>query len=132
MVGVTFAVAFAGVAALGVPAASAAPAQSERRDEALVSISAPTDLDRGDKAAIGVTVRDLETGDAIEGVRIVLQRRSFGESGWAEADRTVTDAAGRAILQGAVRPPATEFRARMPRTDDYRSARSAPVIVTAN
>ncbi|MBA3744053.1 MAG: hypothetical protein H0X00_14255, partial [Sporichthya sp.] len=49
--------------------------------------------------------------------------------GWAEAGRAVTDAAGRAILSAAVKPPTTDFKARVPGTDDHRKARSARVTV---
>ncbi len=126
------AVVFGAVLALGVPEAVAVPVGAERRSTALVSISAPIEVERGDEAVIGTTVRDLDTHAALGGARVVLQRRSGGEGGWAEADRAVTDARGQAVLSATVRPPATEFRVRMPRTDDHRAARSAPVTVSVS
>lgn len=124
------AVALGALVALALPA-DAVAARTERTP-VTVSLSAPVEVQRDTEALFGTTVRDLVTGDALAGVRIVLQRRAAGEGGWAEVDRTLTDAEGRAVLRGAVRPPATEFRARMPRTDDYASGRSAPVTVAVS
>lgn len=128
-VGLVGAVVVGSVLALGVPNAGAAPEPDDDRSEALVSISAPIEVDRGHKALFGVAVRDLSTGAPLEGMRIVLQRRSGGEGGWAEVDRSITDRYGHAVLEAAVRPSTTDFRARMPRTDDYRAARSGHVTV---
>lgn len=124
------------VATLGVPAAAAPtiPARVQiepaERTEVLVSITAPTQVERGDKANLGVTVRELDSGAPIGGSLVVLLRRAAGEAGWAEAARTVTDSAGRAILSAAVKPPSTDFKARVPGSDDHRKARSARVTVT--
>ncbi len=117
--------------ALGVPAA-AAPTATAAQDRAkiLVSITAPESVPQGQEATLGVTVRDPGSRTPVAGALVVLMRRAAGEGGWAEADRTVTDQAGRAILTAAVKPPATDFKARVPRSDDYRGGRSARVTVT--
>jgi DMSO/TMAO reductase YedYZ molybdopterin-dependent catalytic subunit len=127
------------VLALGVPAA-AAPALShataasapepDGRADVLVSITAPQQVERGEAATLGVTVRDFAVGTPVAGTLVVLLRRATGEGGWAEADRTVTDPDGRAILHAVVLPPATDFKARVPATDDHRKGRSARVTVT--
>jgi hypothetical protein len=100
------------------------------RSEVLVSISAPEQVDPGEAATLGVTVRDFDLGTPVAGALVVLLRRAAGEGGWAEADRTVTDDAGRAILHAGVKPPSTDFKARVPGSDDYRKGRSARVTVT--
>jgi hypothetical protein len=126
------------VAALGVPAAAAptAPAwvqaDAEERSEVLVSITAPTQVERGEWAAFGVTVRELGTSAPVGGTLVVLLRRAAGEGGWAEAARTITDAQGRAVLTAEVKPPATDFRARVPGGDDHRRGKSARVTVTVD
>jgi hypothetical protein len=129
------AVVLGSVLTLGVPAAAAptvsspAPAPDER-PQVLVSISAPQEVDRGATAALGVTVRDLATTAPVAGTLVILLRRAAGEGGWAEADRARTDDAGRALLHAAVKPPATDFKARVPGTEDHRGGRSARVTVT--
>jgi len=122
------------VLTLGVPAAAAptipAPAPDpDVRNDVLVSITAPQEVGRGELATLGVTVRDFTDATPLAGTLVILLRRAAGESGWAEADRTVTDAAGHAILQAGVRPPATDFKARVPGTDDHHKGRSARVTV---
>ena len=126
------------VATLGVPAAAAPTvpawvlAGPEERTDLAVSIAAPTDVERGDKADLGITVREFESGAPVAGSLVVLLRRAAGEGGWAEAARSVTDASGRAVLSATVKPPSTDFKARVPGTDDHRKGRSARVTVTVN
>ena len=121
------------VVALGVPAAATPTARdADARSRILVSITAPESVPRGENAVLGVTVRDKTTGTPVAGSLIVLLRRAAVEGGWAEADRTVTDERGRAILTAAVKPPATDFKARVPRTEDRRWGRSARVTVTVD
>jgi hypothetical protein len=103
--------------------------QLDEKSAVLVSITAPREVDPGETAALGVTVREVDSGAPVAGSLVILLRRASGETGWAEADRTVTDTAGRAVLHAAVKPPATDFRARVPGTDDHRKGRSAPVTV---
>lgn len=123
------------MATLGVPAAATPTVPSRAqidpgdRTKVLVSITAPTEVERGETAALGVTVRELKSGAPIAGSLVVLLRRAAGEGGWAEAGRSVTDDAGRAILTAAVKPPATDFKARVPGDDDRRKGRSARVTV---
>jgi hypothetical protein len=122
---------------LGVPAAAAPTVRQPGpdpavRNDVLVSISAPEHVDRGDSATLGVTVRDFDSGTPVTGTLVVLVRRAAGEGGWAEADRTVTDNAGRAILHAGVKPPSTDFKARVPGSDGYRKGRSARVTVTVS
>jgi hypothetical protein len=129
------------VLTLGVPAAAAptlshstassAPDPDDRND-VLVSITAPQHVDRGAQATLGVTVRDFESSAALPRTLVVLMRRAAGEGGWAEADRTVTDGAGHAILHATVLPPSTDFKARVPGTDDHRKGRSARITVAAD
>lgn len=134
---------------LGVPAAAAPTVQDwvsvaaatavsqpasepDERSPVLVSITAPREVDRGETAALGVTVREVDSGAPVAGSLVILLRRASGESGWAEVDRTVTDTAGRAVLHAAVKPPTTDFRARVPGTDDHRRGRSAEVTVNVS
>lgn len=132
------AIALGAVVSLGVPAAAAPrlPAwvqiEPEERGDVLISIAGPTDVERGEKAILGVTVRETDSGAPLGGSLVVLLRRAAGEAGWAEAGRAVTDAAGRAILTAAVKPPSTDFKARVPGTDDHRKGRSARVTVVVN
>ncbi len=132
------ALALGAVATLGVPAAAAptlparVQAAPEERTDVLVSITAPAEVERGEKAVLGITVREFESGAPMAGSLVVLLRRAAGEGGWAEAGRTVTDAAGRAILSAAVKPPSTDFKARVPGGDEHRKARSATVTVTVS
>jgi hypothetical protein len=138
------AVVLGSVLTLGVPAAAAptihdwvsvaaattvAQPDPDERSAVLVSIAAPREVDRGETAALGVTVREVDSGAPVAGSLVILLRRASGESGWAEADRTVTDTAGRAVLHAAVKPPTTDFRARVPGTADHRKGRSAQVTV---
>lgn len=137
----TGAVLLGSVLTLGVPAAAAptvspavvkasAPAPSpDDRTDVLVSITAPQDVRRGDDATLGVTVRDEADGAPVAGSLVILLRRATGEGGWAEADRTVTDDAGHAVLHAFVKPPSTDFKARVPGTEDHRKGRSARVTV---
>ena len=136
----TGAVLLGSVLALGVPAA-AAPTVSgtvrsatapDERTGVLVSITAPQDVPRGEDATLGVTVRDETDGAPVAGSLVVLLRRAAGEGGWAEADRTTTDAAGHAVLRAFVKPPSTDFKARVPGDDDHRRGRSARVTVVSN
>jgi hypothetical protein len=126
------------VAVLGVPAAGAptvsqvGSAAPDARTEVLVSITAPQQVDVGEPATLGVTVRDIASGVPVAGTLVVLLRRAAGEGDWAEADRTLTDTAGRAILTAAVRPPATDFKARAPGTNEHRTGRSARVTVAVS
>lgn len=125
------ALALGAVVALGVPAAAAPTVvDANDRTKILVSISAPESVPNGEDATFGVTVRDQDTRAPVAGNLVVLLRRAAGEGGWAEVERTVTDERGRAILTAAVKPPATDFKARVPRTDERRSGRSARVTVT--
>lgn len=118
-------------AALAVPAAAAPTATAAaQRTPVLVSIAAPAEVERGQRAAIGVTVRDFDRADAISGALVVLLRRAAGEGDWAEVDRGFTDAEGRVALSAAVKPPTTDFKARVPATDTHRRGRSAVVTVT--
>lgn len=126
-------IALGAVTALGVPAAAAptvTAAGPDERNQLLVSITAPEQVDQGERATMGVTVRDFASGAPVAGTVVVLLRRAAGEGGWAEADRTTTDDVGRAILKAVVLPPSTDFKARVPGTEDFRKGRSARVTVT--
>jgi hypothetical protein len=111
----------------GTPAAA-----PDDRNRVLVSISAPQTAHAGEAAKFGVTVKDFDDGTPLAGAVVVLLRRAAGEGGWAEADRTQTDANGHAVLSAAVRPPATDFRARVPGSDDHRHGLSARITVTTD
>ena len=124
------ALALGATAALGVPAAAAPTAAAlSQRTPVLVSITAPAEVERGQQATFGVTVRDMNTTAAVGGTLVVLLRRAVGEGDWAEADRALTDPAGRVILTAAVKPPSTDFKARVPATETHRRGASARVTV---
>ena len=125
------ALALGATAAVGLPAA-AAPTVSvaAQRTPVLVSISAPAEVERGERATIGVTVHDFNTSGPVPGTLVVLLRRAAGEGDWAEVARGVTDPGGRVTLTAAVKPPATDFKARVPATDTHRRGQSARVTVT--
>ena len=116
-------------AAFGVPAA-AAPTVTAARTPVLVSITAPEKVQRGGQALIGVAVRDMASSVPVGGTLVVLLRRAAGEGGWAEAARGFTDPAGQLALSAAVKPPATDFKARIPATETHRRGASARVTVT--
>lgn len=117
-------------AALGVPA-TAAPtvATVAQKSLVLVSITAPAEVERGQEASFGVMVRDMDTSAPVGGTLVVLLRRAAGEGDWAEADRALTDPAGRVMLSAAVKPPSTDFKARVPGTETHRRGTSARVTV---
>jgi hypothetical protein len=125
------ALALSATLSLGVPAAAAPTVTAAtERTPVLVSIAAPAEVERGERAAVGVTVRDFERTEAIRGTLVVLLRRAAGEGDWAEVDRGFTDAEGRVALSAAVKPPSTDLKARVPATDTHRRGRSAVVTVT--
>lgn len=121
------ALALSATATLGVPAA-AAPTVAQKTP-VLVSITAPAEVERGQQATFGVTVRDMASSTPVGGTLVVLLRRAAGEGDWAEADRALTDPAGRVVLTAAVKPPSTDFKARVPATETHRRGASARVTV---
>ncbi len=127
------ALALSATVVLGVPAAATPTVTATaQRTPVLVSIAAPAEVERNTRAAIGVTVRDFQSQDVIPGTLVILLRRAAGEGDWAEADRGVTDARGQVALSAVVKPPSTDFKARVPATDTHRRGRSAEVTVVAN
>jgi acyl-coenzyme A synthetase/AMP-(fatty) acid ligase len=127
------ALALGATAVLGVPAAAVpAVATLAQKTPVLVSITAPAEVERGQQATFGVTVRDMNSSVPVGGTLVVLLRRADGEGDWAEADRALTDPAGRVILTAAVKPPSTDFKARVPATDTHRRGASARVTVIVN
>ncbi len=127
------ALALGAVAALAVPVAAAPTVREpDDRTRILVSISAPATVERGEDALLGVTVKDVDSGEPMAGTLVVVLRRAAGEGGWAEAERTVTDDRGRAVVAAAVKPPSTDFKAKVPRSDTHRWGRSAKVTVTVD
>lgn len=127
------ALALSATAVLGVPAAAAPTAATvTQKTPVLVSITAPAEVERNQEATFGVTVLDMDTSTPVGGALVVLLRRAAGEGDWAEADRALTDPAGRVILTAAVKPPSTDFKARVPATETHRRGASARVTVEVN
>lgn len=124
------ALALGATAALAVPAAAVPTAGTvTQKTPVLVSITAPAEVGRGQQATFGVTVRDMNSSVPVAGTLVVLLRRAAGEGDWAEADRARTDPSGRVTLTAAVRPPSTDFKARVPATETHLRGASARVTV---
>jgi hypothetical protein len=125
------ALALGATAAVGIPAAAAPTVSAAvQRTPVLVSISAPAEVERGERGTIGVTVQDFNTNGPVPGTLVVLLRRAAGEGDWAEAGRAFTDPGGRVSFTAAVKPPSTDFKARVPATDTHRRGESARLTVT--
>lgn len=124
------ALALGATAVLGVPAAAVPTvATVTQKTPVLVSITAPAEVERNQQATFGVTVRDMNSSTPVGGTLVVLLRRAAGEGDWAEADRALTDPGGKVILNADVKPPSTDFKARVPATETHRRGASARVTV---
>ena len=96
----------------------------------MVSISAPTQVPPQDTASVGTAVHEVQDGDPVSGVTIVLDHRASGTENWTEAGRTLTDSKGRAVFVSSI-PVSTDFRTRALPDHRHPAASSATVTVQA-
>jgi mono/diheme cytochrome c family protein len=76
------------------------PAATAAADHLVVDVSGPESAELGERTEIRVSVRNLETGDPEEGVKIIFYSDAVfaGVGGEIEVGRAVSDAAGVAIV----------------------------------
>ncbi|HEY3604211.1 MAG TPA: hypothetical protein VGL04_06035 [Sporichthyaceae bacterium] len=115
-------------AALPAAGDSVPPAPAD--NPVMVSISAPTQVPPKDTASVGTAVHEVQDGDAVGGVTIILDHRASGTDQWTEAGRTVTDSKGRAVFVSSI-PVSTDFRTRALPDQRHPAASSATITVQA-
>ncbi|HZE67103.1 MAG TPA: hypothetical protein VE081_10755 [Sporichthyaceae bacterium] len=115
-------------AALPAAGDTVPPAPSD--NQVMVSISAPTQVPPEDTASVGTAVHEVQDGDPVGGITIVLDHRAAGTETWSEAGHAVTDSKGRAVFVSSI-PVSTDFRTRAMPDQRHPAASSATVTVQA-